>query len=238
MSITSVRRRRSRPGRRPPCSRAAISKPAALLGVDPRAVRYRHELARWCRELPGPTRGGLIRLARAIRGSATFRGAARAARHGTPASTCCSRIARRLVRIEPCGGRASPATRRLRPRESFPLDTPSPKVVRVPARTLVDAPGADFAALALLADREPAVDGDLPDTGLRPNGNVRCRRHSSCTAATGPAAPRSSRSVTTTASPSRSTASAKTGRRPGSRPGGWHRANGRPGTRPPVHNSD
>ncbi|MBV6418434.1 MAG: hypothetical protein CMLOHMNK_03278 [Steroidobacteraceae bacterium] len=51
------------------------------------------------------------------------------------------------------------------------LDTPWPKVVRV-RRGLerwLDAPGADFAALfALLADREPAVDGDLPDTGLAP----------------------------------------------------------------------
>jgi len=51
------------------------------------------------------------------------------------------------------------------------LDTPWPKVLRVRAgleRWLGDSRADPRALFALLADRAPASDGDLPDTGLTP----------------------------------------------------------------------
>jgi uncharacterized protein with NRDE domain len=50
------------------------------------------------------------------------------------------------------------------------LDTPWPKLERTRARfkALLEEGAGTGALLAMLADREPAVDGDLPDTGIGP----------------------------------------------------------------------
>jgi uncharacterized protein with NRDE domain len=63
------------------------------------------------------------------------------------------------------------------------LDTPWPKVSRLKTRlsealaTHHDAPGLTATLLATLADRSPAADGELPDTGI---GLARERLLSSC----------------------------------------------------------
>lgn len=172
MNSTTVLRRRSRPGGNRRSSRGATSKRAVpgSAWITAAASGSSRTIARWC---PAPRRCALI--------PGWLSGPTDPGHYSTQLATSAPLYAGFNLLI---GDRASlhyasnrtdGFARALSPGvyglANHILDTPWPKVLRV-RRALeqwLAAPDPDLHALfPLLADRHPATDGNLPETGLSP----------------------------------------------------------------------